>query len=148
MHVLIQAYTRAYTNAMCGGEGSAVCLLLSSAFDVQGRHRCEQLLWECGWGGEAPEVVLGADLLYDPGVIPALVALLHGLLRAGAQAYIATTLRNATTVEAFVEAACGAGLAVEDATQELQRRRDIGFQACDVLENRAAVRVHRLWLRE
>lgn len=133
---------------MCSGEGSAVCLLLSSGFDVQGRHRCEQLLWECGWGGEAPEVVLGADLLYDPGVIPALVALLHGLLRAGAQAYIATTLRNATTVEAFVEGACGAGLAVEDATQELQRRRDIGFQACDVLENRAAVRVHRLWLRE
>ena len=48
-----------------------------------GAVECRQLLWEEGAGPQAPDVVLGADLLYDPDAIPALLALIKQLLVAG-----------------------------------------------------------------
>lgn len=90
---------------------------------------CRQLCWEDGWaagggqeaaGTQQPSLVLGADLLYDPGVIPVLLALLRQVLAAApAQedgsnvemqqqqpaAYIATTLRNEATLHQFLVAA-------------------------------------------
>ena len=114
-----------------------------------GGVECRQLRWEDGWppprqGGQQeqqreqqweqqqpPTVVLGADLLYDPTAIPALLALLKQVLAAAGTsadtcaslsaeageegeaaaavfapaAYLATTLRNEATLLCFVEAA-------------------------------------------
>ena len=83
---------------------------------------CRQLRWEDGWpsggGRPAPTLVLGADLLYDPGAIPTLLALLKQALAAGGTArsagatgaaqlaaYLATTLRNEATLQQFLAAA-------------------------------------------
>jgi hypothetical protein len=94
---------------------------------------CRLLRWEDGWRGvagqPAPAVVLGADLLYDPTVILALLSLLKRVLEAaGAEAeagavavgpaaphpagsepqpaaYLATTLRNEATLQLFLGAA-------------------------------------------
>lgn len=115
------------------------------------RSSCQQLFWEEGWNGDQPDVVLGADLLYDPEVIPVLVRLLSSLLpqlQPGEDpyccAYIATTLRNQSTVDSFVCAVYGAGLCAEDCTEEMQRERDISFQDCAILANRDSVKVHRI----
>ena len=102
----------------------------------QAAAECRQLCWEDGWpganeaGGEqwqAPTVVLGADLLYDPTVIPTLLSLLKQVLTAAARitagpcsqqahpppppqaqqqpaAYLATTLRNEATLLQFLAA--------------------------------------------
>lgn len=111
----------------------------------QGWTECRQLCWEYGWPGPGaaqrarqaqrerqPTVVLGADLLYDPTVIPVLLGLLKQVLEAAAvaqaaadepaggcsaatqhaqhgqhppAAYLATTLRNEATLRQFLTAA-------------------------------------------
>jgi predicted nicotinamide N-methyase len=59
--------------------------------------RVKNLDWdEEEWDHELqlPDIVLGADIVYDPRVIPSLVATLTKLLAPGAVAYIVSTLRN------------------------------------------------------
>ncbi len=60
--------------------------------------RVEHLDWEQEEEGERsrllPDVVLGADIVYDARVIPSLVSTLAWLLGAGAVAYIVSTVRN------------------------------------------------------
>ena len=90
----------------------------------QATAECIQLCWEDGWppGGvagegqqQAPTVVLGADLLYDPTVIPTLLSLFKQVLGAAATheqqdqqqqpaVYLATTLRNEATLHQFLAA--------------------------------------------
>lgn len=48
------------------------------------------------------DVILGADLVYDPEVVPALVATLAALLAHGGTAYIASTIRNPETRALFL----------------------------------------------
>ncbi|XP_054925696.2 protein-lysine N-methyltransferase EEF2KMT isoform X3 [Dermacentor andersoni] len=47
-------------------------------------------------------VILGADLVFDPAVVPALVATLAALLAHGGTAYIASTVRNLETRALFL----------------------------------------------
>lgn len=48
------------------------------------------------------DVILGADLVYDPEVVPALVETLTALLKKGGTAYIASTIRNPETRALFL----------------------------------------------
>nr|XP_054925697.1 protein-lysine N-methyltransferase EEF2KMT-like isoform X4 [Dermacentor andersoni] len=48
------------------------------------------------------DVILGADLVFDPAVVPALVATLAALLAHGGTAYIASTVRNLETRALFL----------------------------------------------
>ncbi|XP_075558190.1 protein-lysine N-methyltransferase EEF2KMT isoform X3 [Dermacentor variabilis] len=48
------------------------------------------------------DVILGADLVFDPAVVPALVATLAALLAHGGTAYIASTVRNHETRALFL----------------------------------------------
>ena len=109
---------------------------------------CEELRWEAPGRVEA-DVVLGADLLYDPGVIPDLVRLIsHARDPAGApaEALIATAVRNEATLAKFLAAAGAAGLEVEDLSEEA-RGGDVKFDHHLTL-SRDAVRLHRLVLKE
>ncbi|KAL1475314.1 hypothetical protein MTO96_019979 [Rhipicephalus appendiculatus] len=48
------------------------------------------------------DIILGADLVYDPEVVPALVVTLAALLAHGGTAYIASTIRNPETRALFL----------------------------------------------
>jgi len=101
----------------------------------------KQLHWEDGWKEEnGVDVVLGADLLYDPGHIRPLMGILKEVLHASAAqrkglsglavegdgsmvkqpepvAYIATTLRNESTMQQWIDAVAADGeLQLEDVT--------------------------------
>ncbi|KAJ7597351.1 putative methyltransferase-domain-containing protein [Mycena floridula] len=53
-----------------------------------------------------PEVILGADLVYDPELVDPLVAILHFVLvRSPRFALLATTIRNESTFDKFLDAA-------------------------------------------
>ncbi|XP_076441598.1 protein-lysine N-methyltransferase EEF2KMT-like [Babylonia areolata] len=62
------------------------------------------------------DVILGADVVYDPSIIPSLVSLLRRLLDPGTdgslqrRAYIASTVRNEDTRDAFLIALSSEGL--------------------------------------
>ena len=100
---------------------------------ASGGVECWQLWWEDGWDaarGPQPDVVLGADLLYDPCVIPTVLALLRQVLTARRlqagppaaqggegnsssggeaaavpEAYLATRRRHEATMQKFIDAA-------------------------------------------
>lgn len=92
-----------------------------------------ELRWEVGTGELAPDVVLAADVLYDPQVIPDLLAIIKQLLRAGTAAagggaggqpqplaLVATTRRQAATLALFVDTATAdEELGLEDVTSSL-----------------------------
>ncbi len=60
------------------------------------------------------ELVLAADVTYDPQVVPALVGLIAALLRRGAAAaYISALQRNPATLQCFEAAAGAVGLRCE-----------------------------------
>jgi len=52
-----------------------------------------------------PNLILGADLVFDPYLIPALVGTLHISLQHGADAFIALTVRNEDTLSQFLRTA-------------------------------------------
>lgn len=73
----------------------------------------QRLLWEDGYNTADttwPEVLLGADLLYDPSAIPPLLALTHQILQKASSTqedaclYICTTRRNEATLQTFLDA--------------------------------------------
>jgi predicted nicotinamide N-methyase len=63
----------------------------------------------------SPDVVLGADIVFDVTVIPSLVSTLRLLLPPSGRAFLACTVRNRNTVDFFLEQCAGGGLAVEEA---------------------------------
>ena len=79
-------------------------------------------------------------------VIPSLVHLLAMMLNVPAgedrQAYIATTLRNESTLNSFVSAVRAAGLSIEDATDRLQTGSSIRFVDLRLLADRSRIWVH------
>lgn len=57
---------------------------------------------------KASDVVIAADIVYNPDIIPSLLSILCRLMnekKTSSQALIVTTVRNETTLQAFVEAA-------------------------------------------
>ncbi|KAI3622512.1 hypothetical protein WG66_015749 [Moniliophthora roreri] len=67
----------------------------------------------------SPELILGADIIFDPALIPPLVALLSLALRPGETqtgriAVIAMTIRNIDTFQAFLSIAEDSRLAIEE----------------------------------
>lgn len=69
------------------------------------------------WGEDAvpaADIVIGADITYDPSLLPALCTTLRSALDAGARAcYISATVRNRDTLEAFHTALANNGLRFE-----------------------------------
>lgn len=60
-----------------------------------------------------PELVLAADVLYDPEVVPVLLRLLRQLLvGGGGEALLATRIRNEATLQGFVQQVPEHGLTV------------------------------------
>ena len=60
-------------------------------------YSVEQLDWEnetATSAGLSPDIVLGADIVFDKRVIPHLVLTLHRLLQGGGRGFIASTIRN------------------------------------------------------
>lgn len=121
------------------GTGGGVC-----------KVQCVQVSWEAFADHPVskmrPHVILGADLLYDPGVIPSLVDLLkRGLSsRVGCVAYIATALRNESTLDAFLSASESHGLRVKDCTA-VHSHPPVGFHHLKILD-RSRLRLHALRL--
>ena len=78
-----------------------------------GHGTLQRLLW-----GEdavpAADIVIGADITYDPSLLPALCTTLRSALVGGARAcYISATVRNRDTLEAFHTALANNGLRFE-----------------------------------
>ncbi|CAN8002252.1 unnamed protein product [Ixodes hexagonus] len=65
--------------------------------------KVELLRWgeQLGEDQNKADVVLGADLVFDPDLITPLVTTLADLLQHGGTAYVASTIRNAETYNAF-----------------------------------------------
>lgn len=76
------------------------------------------------WDGAPAHVIVGADITYDRSAMPALLETMAHLLglRAGAEAYVSMTQRNAHTVSVFLEACHGNGLHVEPVRFPVPRR--------------------------
>uniref|UniRef100_A0A0A9FGF6 Uncharacterized protein n=1 Tax=Arundo donax TaxID=35708 RepID=A0A0A9FGF6_ARUDO len=115
---------------MCGPAGVLLWLFL----EVE----CKYLSWEevseSDLWGYQPDIVLGADIIYDPVCVPHLVRVLSMLLRRDSRegktdgeiddefvtetpvAYIATVVRNVDTFNCFAKAAADAKLSVVNIT--------------------------------
>ncbi|CAN0897101.1 Protein-lysine N-methyltransferase EEF2KMT [Linum grandiflorum] len=82
--------------------------------------KCIHLPWESAAETElqsfTPDIVLGADVIYDPSCIPHLVRVLANLLKNGAVGYIASVIRNVDTFNCFLDVAEKAELVVSDVT--------------------------------
>lgn len=113
-------------NAEINGFG-AVPILEALAASTSDSAAVNLSIVELDWRDPRPEtllafqgtVVIGADIVYDPDIIPALTNVLFQVLSgntAGGVAYLASTLRNPHTLELFVESLTGRGLIVEVAS--------------------------------
>ncbi|KAJ6520354.1 hypothetical protein C8R45DRAFT_1086224 [Mycena sanguinolenta] len=80
-----------------------------------------------------PDVILGADIVFDPDLIPPLVAVLSLTLRANTRprsAVIALTTRNPTTMDKFTNAVQDTGLILKKLDFEVQDRMFIESLEC------------------
>ncbi|RID59650.1 hypothetical protein BRARA_F02866 [Brassica rapa] len=103
------------------------------------RVKCIHLPWETATDSELsehrPDIVLGADVIYDPSCFPHLLRVLVALLRGPtkrdngsleterripAVAYIASVIRNADTFNAFLTLVDQMDLSITDLTEELK----------------------------
>ncbi|KAH0923537.1 hypothetical protein HID58_023555 [Brassica napus] len=103
------------------------------------RVKCIHLPWETATDSELsehrPDIVLGADVIYDPSCFPNLLRVLVALLRgptkrdngsleterrSPAVAYIASVIRNADTFNAFLTLVDQMDLSITDLTEELK----------------------------
>ncbi|XP_031395314.1 protein-lysine N-methyltransferase EEF2KMT isoform X2 [Punica granatum] len=108
--------------------------------------KCMFLPWESASETELlalkPDIILGADIIYDPSCLPDLVRVLSTLLhgeklpplcndRSGGRehpvAYIASVIRNVNTFNQFVGLVEKANLVIEDLTQSLQPSNFLPF---------------------
>ncbi|KAJ9530964.1 hypothetical protein QJQ45_028748, partial [Haematococcus lacustris] len=110
--------------------------------------QCSSLWWSERLENEvaaiSPQVVLGSDLMYNPVVIPELTAALLHFLRprqarppqqappglpasTGPVAYLATTVRQASTLAAFLEYAAARGLVFRDVGREVREGGAVRF---------------------
>ncbi|CAN1161363.1 Protein-lysine N-methyltransferase EEF2KMT [Linum perenne] len=86
--------------------------------------KCIHLPWESASETELqsfkPDIVLGADVIYDPSCIPHLVRVLASLVKRGAMGYIASVIRNVDTFDCFLDVAEKAELVVSDVTDAIR----------------------------
>ena len=77
-------------------------------------------------GGRNIDLVIGADITYDPSVIPALVGTLEELVASSSMAniVIAATERNRATFEAFQHACQNTGFTIHQVDFPVPKRRD------------------------
>ena len=68
------------------------------------------------------DVIIAADVVYDPSVVPALVRVLSILLEHGdgSRALIAATIRNPLTLQTFLDSLSNAALQVVETTHLLE----------------------------
>lgn len=103
---------------------------------------------------ERADVVIASDVVYDPSVVPQLVQQLAHMLAHGAVALVASVVRNASTLDAFVCACESAGLTVtEHHRGPLESRAahrnqpcysDVAWVACAALETSDTVVLHAI----
>lgn len=134
-----------------------------------GEVSLQLLRWEDGWNWKDPpakdyethiDIVLGADLLYDPGNIPLLIPLWKKLLVRGAAttqeprnfvekkqlvAYVVTKRRNEDTLKLFLETmALDNDLVMEDITAEANAHSAIGVRFCEMDDAREGILFHKI----
>ncbi|KIM88688.1 hypothetical protein PILCRDRAFT_2883 [Piloderma croceum F 1598] len=93
-----------------------------------------------------PDLILGADLVFDPCLIPALVGTLHISLQHGADAFIALTVRNEDTVSQFLHAA-EQSLSVLDLDVHFDKRIFLGVSEGQ-LDNEIDVKVFKMRIKQ
>jgi len=76
---------------------------LSVNLAAEVNYQVENLDWEMDEVGFSPDIVLGADIVFDTRIIPDLVRTLAKLLERGAKAIIASTIRREETYEFFLK---------------------------------------------
>ncbi|RCV15455.1 hypothetical protein SETIT_3G057600v2 [Setaria italica] len=133
--ILTDGDTSTLTNMKENMELNNVCIKLEDFEELKeskNKVECKYLSWEeaseSDLRGYQPDIVLGADIVYDPVCVPHLVRVLSMLLRRdskqgevnrksgdelemdGPVAYIATVVRNAETFNCFAKAAADAKL--------------------------------------
>lgn len=102
------------------------------------------------WGSEAvdAEVVLAADVVYDPELLTQLVAQLQAQLRGPSlYAFVATAVRNPETLQRFLDECGGHGLRArveEAATTGQGPGMRVRFHHCCELEKGHQVVLHRI----
>jgi predicted nicotinamide N-methyase len=103
-----------------------------------------------------PNLVIAADVIYDPEAIPALVGALRNLLRAAgdgdAFALFLVTPRQPASQACFLDTCAASHLSVQDATEELLHgggAMPVGFEhlPAAVAEERRRVRAYRILSR-
>ncbi|KAJ6486109.1 hypothetical protein C8R47DRAFT_1321037 [Mycena vitilis] len=117
----------------CRSNAQLPCNLSSSHPDV----RCCFLDWSAALDPDgiapltsllndelAPDLILGADIVFDPDLIPPLVEVLRLALRPQNTALIALTVRNPATMQTFTDGVQGRGLHLEKLDFQV---RDRGF---------------------
>ncbi|CAD7695027.1 unnamed protein product [Ostreobium quekettii] len=141
-----------------------MCVVCASGFEfcvigllLKGVH-CTTLKWEhgCQW---QPDIVVGADVVYDPDAVPCLCGVVSSVLSsrhgAGSEpcqdggqgvAYILNVVRNPATFEKFTDAAAQRGLAIEDISEELVGMH-MKFQFPPCQYQQSAFVMHRLSLK-
>lgn len=119
--------------------------------ESKNKVECKYLSWEevseSDLWGYQPDVVLGADIIYDPVCVPHLVRVLSMLLRRDGRqggtngtsadefvyeteapvAYIATVVRNPETFDCFATAAADTGLSVLNITSSTAPSRFLPY---------------------
>jgi len=66
-----------------------------------------------------PDVILACDVVYDPDIIPSLLAVIQLALESAEEAWIAGALRNPATVQAFIGQIEDSGLVVDEVDWQL-----------------------------
>ncbi|KAJ3704417.1 hypothetical protein LUZ61_008122 [Rhynchospora tenuis] len=112
-------------------ELNKLCLNVASDITCPSDQKveCRHLAWELATKAELkdqqPDIVLGADIIYNPECIPHLVRVFSNLLeeksfgevkKEAPVAYIATIIRNLDTFNYFLNVACESRLSVVDIT--------------------------------
>ena len=98
-------------------DGDArVCanLRYNAALNDLGEDVVRQFRWEDGLWEEPFDVVLAADCLYDPLLVPPFAAVVDQAVARGADVVVANAVRNPETWRTVVEALAARGLAFED----------------------------------
>jgi predicted nicotinamide N-methyase len=98
-------------------DGDArVCanLRYNAALNDLGEDVVRQFRWEDGLWEEPFDVVLAADCLYDPLLVPPFAAVVDQAVARGADVVLANAVRNPETWRVVVEALAARGLAFED----------------------------------
>ena len=137
----------------CAAEGGACCIARLLDWDSATEESLTELAGaDTSLAESQPLVVVGADLIYDPNSIAALVRCLRLLLRPWQRSssirpmgLMINALRNADTLDRFVRESREAGLDVTDVTKALRPPVAIHHQLTFAADR---IIVHRIFCHE